>query len=161
MFACLSLCTLSVGVPCSGEEGFFAHPLAEGSAVGEPGDAGFEFSSMTGAARFRRLHDQILNDYPASYKPTLRRVVLGLVFFSDGGLVTRSRSGHPILIALANHLRVGRNSKCGKVHADFPTSAAWCSACQGLLTCNCLAVLWLAIFSFLIFLANVHVSEPD
>ena len=98
----------------SSRHGLGLHPFAD-PVAGTSDDYGF--SSIIGAARYRKLHNDLQVDYPPSHYPGLRRVALGIILFSDGGLVTRTRSGHPVMIALANHAREGRNSKHGKVHA--------------------------------------------
>ena len=68
---------------CSSRHGVALHPLADpvASASKEYG-----FSSIIGAARYRKLFNDVLEDYPPSHYAELRRVVLGIIIFSDGGL---------------------------------------------------------------------------
>ena len=106
MFVLVSLAQNRQAIECGG---FFYEP---DTAISD--DSGVVWSSMVGAARFRKLHDDV-QSYPPTHLPGLRRVVLGAILMSDSGLVSRKRNARPLLIALANHGRPGRNSPAGKV----------------------------------------------
>jgi len=84
-------------------------PDVEINADGEP-----VFGSMLGAARFRYLHDQVIATYSEEYALGRRKVVLGVVLFSDSGRVARNTSAHPLVATLANLSVAARNAVTGK-----------------------------------------------
>jgi hypothetical protein len=67
---------------------------------------------MWGSARFKMAYEQINREYR---KGDVERLMLLIILWSDSGQLTHNRSGHPILMCLANQSVQGKRSPYGKV----------------------------------------------